>query len=107
MRTNYAVSVIVPAYNAEETIKDCLDKIFLESKNIESELVSTLFDKDKLKVWVLEAVVESEGVTTTLLVDGDTDTLDVGVTFVDVLTTGEDVEVKDGGTSGSKLTLKK
>ena len=39
MNENYAVSVIVPAYNAEETIKDCLDKIFLESKNIESEII--------------------------------------------------------------------
>jgi glycosyltransferase involved in cell wall biosynthesis len=39
MEANYAVSVIIPAYNAEETIKDCLDKILLESKNLESEII--------------------------------------------------------------------
>jgi glycosyltransferase involved in cell wall biosynthesis len=39
METNYAVSVIVPAYNAEETIYDCLDKIFWELKNLDSEII--------------------------------------------------------------------
>jgi glycosyltransferase involved in cell wall biosynthesis len=39
MEAKYAVSIIIPAYNAEETIKDCLDKILLESKNLESEII--------------------------------------------------------------------
>jgi len=39
MKTNYTVSVIIPAYNAEKTIKDCLNKILLESKNLASEII--------------------------------------------------------------------
>ena len=39
MEANYAVSVIVPAYNAEDTINECLDKIHTESKNLKSEII--------------------------------------------------------------------
>ena len=39
MKTKYKLSVIVPAYNAEKIIKDCLNKILQETKKIVSEII--------------------------------------------------------------------
>jgi len=35
----YRVSIIIPAYNSEETIELCLEKVINESKNFESEII--------------------------------------------------------------------
>ena len=35
----YRTSIIIPAYNSEETIEPCLEKIINESKNFESEII--------------------------------------------------------------------
>ena len=35
----YSTSIIIPAYNSEETIEPCLEKIINESKNFESEII--------------------------------------------------------------------
>ena len=35
----YRISIIIPAYNSEETIERCLEKIINESKNFESEII--------------------------------------------------------------------
>ena len=39
MKTKYKLSVIVPAYNAEKIIKDCLNRILQETKKIVSEII--------------------------------------------------------------------
>ena len=39
MKTEYKLSIIVPAYNAEKIIGDCLTKIIQETKNIVSEII--------------------------------------------------------------------
>ena len=35
----YRTSIIIPAYNSEETIEPCLGKIINESKNFEFEII--------------------------------------------------------------------
>ena len=35
----YRVSIIIPAYNSEETMEVCLEKVINESKNFESEII--------------------------------------------------------------------
>jgi len=39
MNSNYPVSIIVPAYNSQETIKECLTNICEEAKNFESDII--------------------------------------------------------------------
>lgn len=39
MKTKFKLSVIVPAYNAEKIIKDCLNRILQETKKIVSEII--------------------------------------------------------------------
>ena len=39
MNSEYNVSIIVPAYNSEKTIKNCLEKIIEESKKLKSEII--------------------------------------------------------------------
>ncbi len=39
MNSNIEISIIIPAYNAEATIEECLNKIFEESKNLNSEII--------------------------------------------------------------------
>ena len=39
MNYKYAVSIIIPSYNSEKTIKNCLDKIIIESKRLQSEII--------------------------------------------------------------------
>ena len=39
MNSEYAVSIIVPSYNSEKTIKNCLDKITIESERLNSEII--------------------------------------------------------------------
>jgi len=39
MNFEYNVSIIVPAYNAEKTIKNCLDRIIKESQRLKSEII--------------------------------------------------------------------
>ena len=39
MNTNYKLSIIIPAYNAEKIIEDCLNKIIQETTNIVSEII--------------------------------------------------------------------
>ena len=39
MNSEYTVSIIIPSYNAEKTIKSCLDKITKESKRLKSEII--------------------------------------------------------------------
>tara|TARA_B100000780_G_C21079337_1_gene434593 strand:- start:133 stop:1146 length:1014 start_codon:yes stop_codon:yes gene_type:complete len=39
MNTEYNVSIIVPIYNAEKTIKNCLDRIIKESQKLTSEII--------------------------------------------------------------------
>ena len=39
MNSEYAVSIIVPSYNSEKTIKNCLDKISKESGRLNSEII--------------------------------------------------------------------
>ena len=39
MNYTYAVSIIIPSYNSEKTIKNCLDKIIIESKRLKSEII--------------------------------------------------------------------
>ena len=34
MNSEYTVSIIIPTYNSEKTIRSCLDKILKESKNL-------------------------------------------------------------------------
>ena len=35
----YRTSIIIPAYNSEETMEVCLEKVINESKNFESEII--------------------------------------------------------------------
>ena len=39
MNSNYRVSIIVPTYNSQETIKECLTNICEEAKNFESDII--------------------------------------------------------------------
>ncbi len=39
MKSEYSVSIIVPAYNAEKTIQNSLSRIIVESKKIRSEIL--------------------------------------------------------------------
>ena len=39
MNTKYKLSIIIPAYNAEKIIEDCLNKIIQETTNIVSEII--------------------------------------------------------------------
>jgi glycosyltransferase involved in cell wall biosynthesis len=39
MNSEYAVSIIIPSYNSEKTIKACLDKITKESERLKSEII--------------------------------------------------------------------
>ena len=39
MNSEYNVSIIIPAYNSEKTIKNCLEKIVEESKKLKSEII--------------------------------------------------------------------
>jgi glycosyltransferase involved in cell wall biosynthesis len=39
MKFDYSISIIVPAYNAEETLFECLKKISNEEKNLTSEII--------------------------------------------------------------------
>ena len=39
MDFNKSITFIVPSYNAENTIEECLNKIFLESKKFDSEII--------------------------------------------------------------------
>ena len=39
MNSNIEISIIIPAYNAEATIEECLNKIFEESINLNSEII--------------------------------------------------------------------
>ncbi len=39
MTNKYSLSIIIPAYNSEKIIKDCLNKIIKETKKIKSEII--------------------------------------------------------------------
>ena len=39
MNSEYTVSIIIPSYNTEKTIKSCLDKITKESNRLKSEII--------------------------------------------------------------------
>ena len=39
MNSEYTVSIIIPSYNSEKTIRSCLDKISEESKKLKSEII--------------------------------------------------------------------
>jgi len=39
MNSEYTVSIIIPTYNSEKTIRSCLDKILKESKKLKSEII--------------------------------------------------------------------
>ena len=39
MNSNYRVSIIIPTYNSQETIKECLTNICEEAKNFESDII--------------------------------------------------------------------
>ena len=39
MNSEYTVSIIIPSYNSEKTIRNCLDKISEESKKLKSEII--------------------------------------------------------------------
>ena len=39
MTNKYCLSIIIPAYNSEKIINDCLNKILEESKKIKSEII--------------------------------------------------------------------
>ena len=39
MGLNSSISIIVPAYNAEAAIEECLRTIYQESKNLNSEIL--------------------------------------------------------------------
>ena len=39
MNSEYTVSIIIPAYNSEKTIKACLEKVTKESKQLKSEII--------------------------------------------------------------------
>ena len=43
MKTKYKLSVIVPAYNAEKIIEDCLNQILRETKKIVCEIIVAVF----------------------------------------------------------------
>ena len=40
MSLNLGISVIIPSYNAETTIEECLKTIFSETKNFDAEIIS-------------------------------------------------------------------
>ena len=39
MKTKYKLSIIIPAHNAENVIKECINKVIEESKKIKSEII--------------------------------------------------------------------
>ena len=39
MNSEYTVSIIIPAYNSEKTIRSCLEKVTKESKQLKSEII--------------------------------------------------------------------
>ena len=39
MNSEYTVSIIIPSYNSEKTVRNCLDKIIKESKQLKSEII--------------------------------------------------------------------
>jgi len=39
MNSEYTVSIIIPAYNSEKTIRSCLEKVAKESKQLKSEII--------------------------------------------------------------------
>jgi glycosyltransferase involved in cell wall biosynthesis len=39
MTNKYSLSIIIPAYNSEKIIYDCLSKILEETKKIKSEII--------------------------------------------------------------------
>ena len=39
MDINYSASIIIPAYNEQETIEECLSNIIEESKKFDSEII--------------------------------------------------------------------
>ena len=39
MTNKYSLSIIIPAYNSEKIINDCLKKILEETKKIKSEII--------------------------------------------------------------------
>ena len=39
MSLNLGISVIIPSYNAETTIEECLKTIFSETKNFDAEII--------------------------------------------------------------------
>ena len=39
MKTKYKLSIIIPAHNAENVIKECINKVIKESKKIKSEII--------------------------------------------------------------------
>ena len=59
MTNKYSLSIIIPAYNSEKIIKDCLNKILKETKKIKSEIIVV---DDKSTDNTVKVVEEIKGV---------------------------------------------
>ena len=45
MTNKYSLSIIIPAYNSEKIIYDCLNKILEETKNRPKFIIDKIFNK--------------------------------------------------------------
>ena len=58
MKYDYKVSIIIPAYNSEKTIEECLTKIKDDCKNISSEII-VIDDNSKDKTFEILQKIKS------------------------------------------------
>ena len=54
MNSNYPVSIIVPTYNSQKTIKECLANICEEAKNFESDIIVVDDDSSDKTIEIVE-----------------------------------------------------